>query len=329
MIDRLHNQQSWDELLALVSFLRGIGWQSIFLCDSFQLFKICRYLDIPHLNDSCDFEKAIMPLIDIMNYHYSLLDMTYDSKDEAFIRCVSFIIKPILPKKYKIIFLFVLSIMSFRRHERLLCQRQRNKLYYSRHKQLLSLYFISAQSCKVTGWALIAINLFLCGQYHRVLPILKFAMSACSSDQLIFSPGVTHIPDFQDRCRYMSTSTFSDLKRIKYKTRFRYITIQNVENIDYLLQPNPQSKCFAFETSFFLYYLRFACYHRLKNVDIIQQCLNDLKIVHESEATDSIGITLNNLHDSMLRIAYMITFDENMEYFIKCLHSVHQRSHLY
>lgn len=65
MIDRFYDQQSWDELLALMSFLHGIGWQSILLCDSFHFFKMCRHLDNISLNGLRDFEKAIVPLINI------------------------------------------------------------------------------------------------------------------------------------------------------------------------------------------------------------------------------------------------------------------------
>ncbi|VDI24804.1 Hypothetical predicted protein [Mytilus galloprovincialis] len=327
MIDRLHDQQSWDELLALMSFLHGIGWQSILLCESFQVLKICQHLNDLPLKGLGDFEKAVVPLINILNLN--LQDVTYGSRNKAFSKCGSFIIKKKIPKKYRIMFLIVLSSMSLKRSESLLRQKQWNKLYYSKHKEEISCYLISAHSCVATGWALIALNLYLCGQYQIVLKILKFAMSVCSSDQFIISPEDFHIPSFQDLCRYMSTSTFSYLKKIKYQTRYKCIIIDTLESIDYLLQPNPQSDGFTFETPFSLYYLRFACYHRLKNVDGIQQCLNDLKMFLEKEATDSIGITLNKLHHSILSFAYQITFDENMEHYLIFLHSKHKRSHLY
>ncbi|VDI24805.1 Hypothetical predicted protein [Mytilus galloprovincialis] len=143
MIDRQYDQQAWDELLALVSFLHGIGWQSIFLCDSFQHSSIVAYSENlkRSFHSFSDFEKAVIPLMHFISMSFEFLDVTYWSRTKAFTRCLSFMMREILPKKYKILFLIMLSGISFKMAESLMCKQQGNKQSYFEHKQIMTCFF--------------------------------------------------------------------------------------------------------------------------------------------------------------------------------------------
>ncbi|CAC5377416.1 unnamed protein product [Mytilus coruscus] len=319
MIDRLYGQQSWDELLALMSFLHEIGWQSICLCDSFPPCAIFTYREnyIPPLYGFFDFEKAIIPLMNILSKNYHFLDVTYGSRHEAFTRCISFIIKATLPKKYKIVFLIMLSSISFNMTESLLCRQKSNKRSYIDHKSVQSCYLICAKTSVVTGWTLQALNLYLCGQYHSALTILEFAMSICSWEQFsISSSNDIHIRDFKERC-FITYNCFSSLRQLKYYTRW-FLFINNVQTFDYLLQLYPQQKCLLFATPFLLCYLRFTCYYRLQNIEGIIQSIQDLRM-----------LCSDRLDDCYLRFVYQIMSDEYFDRYLNWIYTAEKSSYQY
>lgn len=315
MIDRQYGQKDWDELLALVSFLHGIGWQSIFLCDSFHFCTVLSHTESlkPTLNCFSDFEKAIIPLLRILNMNNHYLDVTYGSRSEAFGRCIGYIVTATLPQKYEILFLVMLSRISFDMAENLLGNQLCNKQFYFVHKQIISCYLIYGQTCVVSGWALQAFNFYLCGHYQSVLGILEFAMSVCSFEQLSISIlNDIHLHNLKERYFFIHNS-FSSLRKLKYCTRWP-MHIKRVQTFDYILQLNPHQKGIAFETPFFLYYLCFACYYRLKNIDGMHQSLHDLNILRSDEN--------GNL---FVCYAYQILSDKNYERFLNWKFNVDKR----
>ncbi|VDI24806.1 Hypothetical predicted protein [Mytilus galloprovincialis] len=307
MIDRQFNQQSWDELLALISYLHDIGWQSIFLCDSFQYSSaVFKWKDnrIRAANGNSDFMKAIIPLMNILFKNYRFLDVTYCTKTKAFTKYFKNIMTKSLPYKYKVLQSIMLSSLSYNMTESLLCKQQCNKQSYVEHKQLISCNLICAQTCVVSGWTLQALNFYLCGQYHIALRILEFAILLSSSEQLIISPFYDiHMNDLEER-HFISSNYISCLRKFKYYTRLD-IFVNDIYTFDYLLQMNPYQNSIFLDTDFCLHYLRFACCHRLRDIDAIQQSLLDLEVFRDDEVAETYienayDITFNRYHEQNL-----------------------------
>ncbi|CAC5377418.1 unnamed protein product [Mytilus coruscus] len=167
-----------------------------------------------------------------------------------------------------------------------------------------SVFLVSDITCVVSGWTLQALNFYLCGQYHIALSILEFAMSLSSSEQLIISPFYDiHINDLKERY-FLSNKYVSCLRKLKYYTRLD-IFVHDIYTFDYLLQIDPYQNDIFLDTTFFLYYLRFACCHRLHDIDAVQQSLLDLEPFRDDE-----------LAETYIKNAYDITLDRYREHIL-------------
>ncbi|CAC5365853.1 unnamed protein product [Mytilus coruscus] len=260
-----------------------------------------------------DFEKAVIPLMHFLLMNFNFLDVTYGSRTEAFTRCLSFMIKETLPKKYKTLFLIMLSSISFDMAESLMCKQQGNKQCYIEHKKIMTCFFIYTQTCVVSGWALQALNFYLCGQYPSAFIILEFAMTVCSSEQFIISSLNDILMRHFEGKNITLNKYVSRLQKLKYYTRWE-IFVSNIHTFDYLLQNHPHKNRIFLGTAFFLYYLRFACCHRLQDIHAIQQSLLDLESFRDDKRAEP-----------YIMNSYRITFNRNIEPIVSWIYTTEKR----
>ncbi|CAC5365854.1 unnamed protein product [Mytilus coruscus] len=153
----------------------------------------------------------------------------------------------------------------------------------------------------------------IAGQYPSALLILEFAQSLCSCEQFIISSlNDIHISDFKEQNITLNKYA-SHLRKLKYYTRWD-ISLHNTYTFDYLLQYHPHNNIIFFGTEFFLYYLRFACCHRLQDMDAIQQSLLDLESFRDDMRAEP-----------YIMNSYRITFDKYLEYLVSEVYTIEKR----
>lgn len=207
----------------------------------------------------------------------------------------------------------MLSRIAFDMAEIIICKQQCNKQSYFVHKQIIACYIIYGQTCAVSGWTLQALNLYLTGQYPSALLILEFAMTLCHYEQFIISSlNDIHISGFTDQNIALNTYA-SHLQKLKYYTQWD-ISLHNISTFDYLLQYPPKKNNIWFGTAFFLKYLRFACCHRLQDMDAVQQCLLGLESFRDDLRAEPYIVN-----------AYSITFDRYLEFLVSEVYTIEKR----
>lgn len=308
MIDRQFTQQSWDELVAFMTFLYGIGWESLFLCNSLE--RLIRWTfdsDLqPHHCGYQAFDKAVFPLFGV--FEFSFCDVKYSSFAESYKKCIYILTRRNLPTKVRILFTIFLSRISQFALNRVSEIDVRNKQMY-RHlttKRSTSLFFTKLSG--VRGWVSLALDFYLCGHYKKAFIVLEYAKSVSFlSDSIISS--VSKIEVTQDIVHlYHLEEYISQLRRLVCNSKFKQtcFCVNNIHTYDYLLQWLPQQNFIQLPIEVLIHYLRFACSHHLQDIFQRQQCLHDLTLITETAISDGLLPNVCSLH---LFHAYQIVYD--------------------
>ncbi|CAC5403959.1 unnamed protein product [Mytilus coruscus] len=266
MNDRQFKQQSWDELLALMNFLHGIGWKSLFLCDSIE--KLIRWTfssDVqPRHSGNQEFDKAVFPLFGV--FEFSFCDVKYSSVAESYKKCICLLTRINLPTKVRMIFTIFLSRISQYALDSVFESDAENKQMYRHQKKNKSTSLSLSKLSGVRGWVLLALNFYLCGQYKKAFIVLEYAKSVSFLSDLIIS-SVAKIGDAtQDNLYLYNLEGFiSQMTKLVCLSKYKqiYFCLNNIHTYDYLLQLLPQQNFIQLPTEVLIHYLRFACCHHL------------------------------------------------------------------
>ncbi|CAC5412006.1 unnamed protein product [Mytilus coruscus] len=278
-------QQSWDELLAWITFLHGIGWESLFLCDS--LKELTKAKNNPGLREYSseyhDFNKAVIPLVGVFYFYF--YDVEYSSVAEASKKCICLLTRTNLPTKVRILFTIFLSRISQSVLDSVSEIDGRNKEMYWHHKKNRATSLLLSQLAGLRGWVSLALNFYLFGQYKNAMTVLDYAKSISIRNASIISTFSNTGYTIQDTSHLSRLDgNISKLRRLICHKRFKqvYFCVNNIHTYDYLLQLLPQQNFIQLPTEVLIHYLRFACYHHLQDIFQRQQCLYDLTLIAET-----------------------------------------------
>ncbi|CAC5403958.1 unnamed protein product [Mytilus coruscus] len=277
-------QQSWDELLALITFLHGIGWESLFLCDS--LNKLIKAKNNPALQEYSsgyqDFNKAIIPLLGVFYYYF--YDVEYSSVAEASKKCICLLTRTNLPTKVRILFTIFLTRISLSVLDSVSEIDDKNKEMYWHQKKNRATSLLISQLAGVRGWVSLALNFYLCGQYKKVITVLDYAKSISLRNAAIISSSNTGYTMQDTLILNSRDNNISKLRRLICHSQFEEYEfyINDIQTYDYLLQLIPCQNFIRLPTEVLIHYLRFACCHHLQDIFQRQQCLHDLTIITET-----------------------------------------------
>ncbi|XP_071176585.1 uncharacterized protein [Mytilus edulis] len=318
MIDRYFTQQAWDELLALITFLHGIGWESIFLCDSLKKLAGLKNNSAlqEHASRYSEFDKAVIPLFDVFNLYF--YDVEYSSAAQASKKCLCHLTRTNLPTKVRILFTTFLFRISHLVRNIVSQIDSRNKQIYWQRKQTKSISLILTQLAGERGWMSLAMNFYLCGQYRKSITVLDHAKCISIRNTSIISSFSNTGNLIQDSLHINNHTGYisNTMRRLICHNKFkmRDFCIFDIQTYDYLLQLFPQQHFILFPTEVLIYYLRFACCHQLQDIYERQQCLHDLTLITETAISDGL---LPDVCSTYLFHAHQIAHDRDFEQRVK------------